>query len=62
MRCLACNKELSDYEANRKYVNHAEIKSPELKYISLCDNCIYHATEGSEDTFNVDDLEIAREL
>lgn len=62
MRCLACNKELSDYEANRKYVNHAEIKSPELKYIGLCDECIYHATEGSEDTFDVDDLEIVRDL
>lgn len=40
MRCLACNKELSDNEANKKYTNHAEIKNPEDKYIGLCSCCL----------------------
>ena len=40
MRCLACNKELSDKEANKKYSNHEEIKNPEDKYIGLCAHCL----------------------
>lgn len=40
MRCLSCNCNLSDREANRKYDNHAEIANPESRYIGLCDDCI----------------------
>jgi len=40
MRCLSCNCNLSDREANRKYNNHEEIKNPESRYIGLCDDCI----------------------
>lgn len=32
MRCLACNKELTDFEATRKYANTRE-------YIDLCNEC-----------------------
>lgn len=32
MRCLACNRELSDFEATRRYVeSHA--------FVDLCDRC-----------------------
>jgi hypothetical protein len=40
MRCLACDCNLSDREANRKYENWQEIKNPESRYIMLCDDCI----------------------
>ncbi len=40
MRCLSCNCNLSDREANRKYENWQEIKNPESRYIGLCDDCI----------------------
>jgi formate-dependent nitrite reductase cytochrome c552 subunit len=40
MRCLACNVELTDNEAKRKFANHEEIKNPEDKYICLCNNCL----------------------
>lgn len=40
MRCLSCNCNLSDREANRKYSNYEEIKNPESRYIGLCDDCI----------------------
>lgn len=40
MRCLACNAELTDNEANKKYSNHEEIKNPEDKYIGLCSHCL----------------------
>lgn len=38
MRCLSCNRNLSDREANRKYANWQEIKNPEERYIGLCDD------------------------
>lgn len=41
MRCLACNKELTDKESSRKYSNHMEIKNPEERYIGLCSKCSY---------------------
>lgn len=41
MRCLACNKELTDKEASRKYENHEDIKNPEEKFIGLCSKCSY---------------------
>lgn len=49
MRCLACNAELSDKEANKKYANHEEIKNPEDKYIGLCSRCLSDA-ESDLDT------------
>lgn len=49
MRCLACNKELSDKEANKKYANHEEIKNPEDKYIGLCSHCL---RDEHDDTFS----------
>ncbi len=32
MRCLACNKNLSDFESTRKYANSG-------LYVDLCNNC-----------------------
>lgn len=40
MRCLACDKNLSDKEANRKYFNWKKIANPEERYIGLCNGCI----------------------
>lgn len=40
MRCLSCDKNLSDKEASRKYLNHEEISNPEDKYIGLCNGCL----------------------
>lgn len=40
MRCLSCNCNLSDREANRKYDDWENIKNPESRYIMLCDDCI----------------------
>lgn len=40
MRCLACNVILTDREASRKYVNHANIPNSKDKYIDLCDHCL----------------------
>lgn len=40
MRCEACNKNLTDREASRKYLNWQQIQNPEQRYIGLCDRCI----------------------
>lgn len=40
IRCLACDENLSDREANRKYVNWRDISNSEQRYIGLCDCCI----------------------
>ncbi len=40
MRCLSCNANLSDREANRKYENADTIANPESRYIGLCDDCM----------------------
>jgi hypothetical protein len=40
VRCEACNKNLTDREASRKYLNWREIQNTEERYINLCDNCI----------------------
>jgi 2-phosphoglycerate kinase len=40
MRCEACNKNLTDREASRKYLNWRDIPNPEARYIMLCDGCI----------------------
>lgn len=64
MRCLSCNCNLSDREANRKYSNHEEIKNPESRYIGLCDDCIIDTdlafiedTGLSNDRMDLDDNE-----
>lgn len=33
MRCLSCNKALSDYESTRRYANNPNT------FVDLCDNC-----------------------
>lgn len=38
MRCLSCNKNLSDKEASRKFLGWKEIANPEDRYIGLCDD------------------------
>ena len=40
MRCLSCNCNLSDREANRKFDDWEHIKNPESRYIGLCDDCL----------------------
>jgi hypothetical protein len=49
MRCLACNVELTDEEANRKFENHEEIKAPEDKYIGLCNHCMRLGSDSGDD-------------
>ena len=43
-RCRSCNRKLSDRELTRKYINHAEIRNPEDKYIGLCGSCFPHTS------------------
>ncbi len=62
MRCLSCNKNLSDREANRKYANHIEIKNPEEKYIGLCDHCLVDTDISIEDRLDLDDTDFDEEL
>lgn len=40
MRCRACNHNLSDRAASRKFLNWREIKNSEERYLGLCDPCI----------------------
>ena len=40
MKCLACDKILSDREANRKYAYWQQIGNPEHRYVGLCDHCL----------------------
>lgn len=35
MRCLGCNKELTDFEATRRYADSQE-------FIDLCNDCFRH--------------------
>lgn len=59
MRCLSCNCNLSDREANRKYDDWEQIKNPESRYIMLCDDCILDTDLLYEEDPNLsnDDLE-----
>lgn len=43
MRCLACNDNLTDKEAGRKYTHWREIKNPEERYVGLCTGCLKEA-------------------
>lgn len=49
MRCLACNKILSDYEATRKF-------SQSKEYVDLCNHCFYSGVNEDLDTEEREDL------
>lgn len=58
MRCLACNKLLSDYEATRKYENG--------DFIDLCNHCFATIADSvitidRQDLSNVEEEEIENE-
>lgn len=46
MRCLSCNCNLSDREATRKFEDWEQIKNPEARYVSLCDDCLLDTDIG----------------
>lgn len=52
MRCLACNVELSDHEAKRKFANHEQISNPEDKYLCLCNNCLSDDDDFADELVN----------
>lgn len=45
MRCLACNKALTDYEATRRF-------SESKEFVDLCNHCFY---SGVSDEVNFDE-------
>jgi hypothetical protein len=51
MRCLSCNKNLSDYEATRKSANTGE-------FIDLCNGCF---NSVSEDLQTIERSDLAHE-
>lgn len=57
MHCLACDKMMSDREANRKYQNHEHLKG-EDKYVGLCDRCIEDTGINCEENPNDEGVEI----
>jgi hypothetical protein len=48
MRCIACNKNLSDFESTRKSATSGE-------YLDLCNDCYFY-TEDDIATIDRDDL------
>lgn len=62
MRCLSCNCNLSDREANRKYENWELIKTPEQRYIGLCDDCLYDTDLVFEENPNLSNENYDAEL
>ena len=48
MRCVACNKVLSDFESTRKSVNTGE-------YLDLCNHC-FHTIQGDAPSTEREDL------
>ncbi len=40
MKCLSCDRILSDRESSRKFTNWREMPEGEDRYIGLCDRCI----------------------
>ena len=60
MRCLSCNKILSDREATRKYLSTAE-------FIDLCDNCIsyidiiYIENPELQGSYDEEEIELEKE-
>lgn len=47
MRCLACNKALTDYEATRRF-------SESKEFVDLCNHCFY---SGVNDQIHFDERE-----
>jgi formate-dependent nitrite reductase cytochrome c552 subunit len=39
VRCVSCNKNLTDREASRKYTDWREIQNPEDRFLCLCSKC-----------------------
>ena len=54
MRCIACNKNLNDFESTRKSVVTGE-------YIDLCNTC-YHSVEQDIPSNERDDLRSEEEI
>ena len=52
MRCLACNKALTDYEATRRFTESKE-------FIDLCNHCFY---SGVSDDVNFDERQDLEEV
>ena len=48
MRCVACNKNLSDFESTRKSAESGE-------YLDICNDCFFY-TEDDIATIDRDDL------
>lgn len=57
MRCLSCNCELTDKEANRKFLDAELISNPEDRYIGLCDRCLH----DSELSYYNEEPDVAQE-
>jgi hypothetical protein len=49
MRCLACNKILSDYEATRRFEQSKE-------FVDLCNHCFYSGVSEELNTSEREDL------
>ena len=54
MRCIACNKNLNDFESTRKHATTGE-------YLDLCNSC-YHSVEYEVPAKERDDLRSEEEL
>ena len=52
MRCLACNRALTDYEATRRFTDSKE-------FIDLCNHCFY---SGVADDVNFEEREDLEEI
>jgi len=49
MRCLACNKALTDYEATRRF-------SESKEFVDLCNHCFYSGVNDDITTTDREDL------
>lgn len=54
MRCLSCNKNLSDYEATRRYAHSGD-------FVDLCNKC-FHPISKEVNTIERADLATAEDL
>jgi len=61
MHCRACDCELTDEEAVRKYDNWKEIENPEERYIDLCNRCIGKSDLAVYDSDMLDTTSIPEE-
>lgn len=55
MRCLACDKELSDFEATRRYVGSKE-------FVDLCNKCHGYISDDVPTLDRVDLIEEVEEI